>query len=220
MGIDHEKVFENLARLAVSCRACFDLKEVQAPDMDVAQPRWIGRGYWAAPDRVAILMCNPGQSPADTNGRRRAAAFLEQMESFRNGATSLRTLLDDQRGDMPLWGKPAGRFTRFYEMGLGLDLDKVAFANVAWCPTASNTYPRSMLDRCFSRHTGPLLRLLQPSILIASGSQARAFISDVRDLLPKTQIIEMLHYAHREGGVAERRELRRVRLALNRARLL
>jgi hypothetical protein len=89
---------------------------------------------------------------------------------------------------------------------------------VAWCGTAGNKYPRSMLRRCFEAHTGPLLRLLKPDIVLACGKGTHEFADSIRMLLPGVSVIETLHYAHCMGKAVERQELRQVRTALNRSR--
>jgi hypothetical protein len=97
-----------------------------------------------------------------------------------------------------------------------LILDDIAFVNIAWCPTHQNGYPAKMLRRCFSLHTGPTIRRLDPSVLILSGSQSKAFREEIKGACPRqVTIIETLHYAHREGSFAERQELLRVRSELS-----
>ena len=127
---------------------------------------------------------------------------------------TLRTVLEHQCDGMKLWGNSPGRFTGFYLDGLGLDLDEIAFANVAWCGSAKNRYPRTMLDRCFERHTAPLLDLLQPDAILASGGPTYRFAKNAAALRPGTCVMKVLHYAHRKGRVAEQRELSRIRSEL------
>jgi hypothetical protein len=187
---------------------------VVEPFITVAQPRWVGPNYWQSKHRVVILMLNPGQSRADE----RAEAFLVRIRSFRDGATTLRSILDHQREGMKLWGNSPGRFTDFYIDGLGLDLEEVAFANVAWCGTAKNRYPQTMLKRCFERYTAPLLDLLRPNVILASGGFTNRFAKQAATLTPGLHVIKVLHYAHREGRVAEQRELLRIRSELAKVR--
>lgn len=214
MSIEAKWEFENLARAATGCRECFTRREVSAPFIDVAQPRWVGQKYWESSFRVAILMLNPGQSRRDSEARE----FLRLIQEFRNRSIELRRILEGQREAMKSWGNPKGRFTAFYIDGLGLDFDDIAFANVAWCATANNSYPETMLDRCFELHTGPLLRILRPTVILASGSKAHSFGKKVCAILPEATVIKIMHYAHREGRAAEQRELLWVRSALKAAR--
>lgn len=213
MSTAAKRAFENLARDATKCRKCFTCGEVSAPDIDVAQPRWVGPRYWESSCRVAILMINPGRSP---RGSANARSFLVQIRAFRDGAPTLRTILDGQREAMESWAH--GQFRGFYIDGLGLDFEDIAFANVAWCATANNSYPRTMLDRCFELHTGPLLRILRPTVVLTSGSGAHHFGEKVCAILPEATVIKIMHYAHREGRAAGQRELTRVRSELTTAR--
>src|SRR5262249_38324031 len=73
------------------------------------------------------------------------------------------------------WGIRQGRFMKFYLDGLNLELDEVAFANVAWCSTAGNRYPPDMLKLCFAKHTRQLLKGLDPEVVLLSGSQVHSF---------------------------------------------
>ena len=213
-GIANEAAFETVARNAIECRECFTRGEVSAPFINVAQPRWVGPRYWNYPWRVLILMLNPGQSRPDAG----AKTFLKLIRQYREGTMELRSILEGQRESMRRWGNPPGRFTRFYIEGLGLTFDEIAFANVAWCGTAGNVYPRTMLARCFARHTGPLLQILRPDVVIASGRPAHAFAGQICELLPTTRVIKALHYAHREGRAVEPARRRRAAATPARAR--
>jgi hypothetical protein len=160
-----QQEFESLARAATKCRECFVVGEVTDPYIDVAQPTWVGPKYWDSPFRVTILMINPGQ----TDNTPRAKTLLLQIHNFRDGEIKLRTILDKHFKGME------GRFADFYIKGLGLDWDTVAFANVAWCATKNNDYPRTMLDRCFERHTERLLEILRPNVVL--GPAAKPVVS-------------------------------------------
>ena len=196
---------EQLARTATRCRDCFIDGRVTAPYIDVAQPRWVGPSYWDSRPRIAILMINPGRS---REGSTSARDYLPRLQAFRDGRLPLDGLLDIQRRNIEAGWR---RFREFFLEGLGLKLDELAFANVAWCATAENRYPRWMLDRCFSKHTGPLLRLLQPNLLLASGQPVRRFARQMDQLSPPAQVIEILHYAHRKGRAEQNSQLQRVR---------
>jgi hypothetical protein len=198
----------DLARTATKCRVCFTpLGDVVAPDIDIAQPMWVGPKYWTSNFRVTILMCNPGQGSQHGEWAKEVRA---EIRAFRDGTTDLRSLWDFQRDAMD-WSK-------FYIEGLHLNRDEVAFANVAWCATKGNCYPDSMLQRCFRDHTGPLLRLLRPNVVIAAGRKAQAFAQGVREMLPKANVINTLHHAHREGRAVTQRELAQVRSELAKCR--
>lgn len=206
MTTEKKQTFEDIARQATKCRDCFTLGEVIAARLDIALPRWIGEKYWGADFRILVLMCNPGEGLKYAESAERARGRLQQ---FRQGKEMLSAILTNQRN--------ASWLHRYID-GLRLDVDEVAFANVAWCATTGNKYPRTVLHRCFERHTEPLLRLLCPKIVLAAGGDVQAFLR-VRDVLPGApRVIPILHHAHRKGHKAERMELKRVRLELDGAR--
>jgi hypothetical protein len=205
---------ENLMREAMHCRECFARYGVEEPFITFAQPRWVGPRYSAAPFRVVVLMINPGES----KDRPSARAYIPRAQAFREGKSDFRTFIGPQRHDMEGWGQGSRNPVEFYIRGLDLDMDEIAFANVAWCGTKGNKYPRPMLDHCFERFTVPLLTLLRPTAVLASGSATHAYADRVRMLLPDAATIPMLHYGHREGDAVNRAELARVRQALAEAR--
>jgi hypothetical protein len=166
--------------------------------------------------RVVVLLLNPGQSRDDEGAR----GFLKHIQAFRAGSLKLDTILAGQRQVMPSWGSPPGRFGAFYLRGLGLDIDEIAFVNVAWCATKGNTYPQTVLGRCFQRHTSALLQLLTPEVVLACGRQTYRFADAIPELVPNVSVVRTLHYAHREGRLTEQRELRRVRAALSKSRTI
>jgi hypothetical protein len=206
MSIEGNRTLEDLARQATNCRECFTLGEVIAARIDVALPRWVGERYWSAHSRVLILMCNPGEGLNYAESAERARGRLHQC---RQGTETLGTIVKEQRD---------ASWSHFYTDGLQLDVDETAFANVAWCATRGNVYPRTVLDRCFERHTEPLLRLLCPNVVLAAGRKVQAFLR-VLDALPGTpRVIPILHHAHREGRKAKQIEFERVWRQLNEAR--
>ena len=109
------------------------------------------------------------------------------------------------------WGSPPGRFVKFYLEGMHLNLEEVAFANIAWCAEANNQYPSAMLNLCFNRHTKRLIQILSPNVIVLSGSNTYRFSKEIGMSLPHTTLIPTLHYAHRKGKVKEQQELERVR---------
>ncbi|MGQ0569239.1 MAG: hypothetical protein ACT4P5_06870 [Armatimonadota bacterium] len=86
---------------------------------------------------------------------------------------------------MESWGKPAGRFLRFYIRNLGLEFEEVAVLNVALCATVGNRHPNWMLNRCFDGHTGEILRQLDPSLVVVCGAGAQRFASAIKGLCPR-----------------------------------
>lgn len=198
-----------LCRHAVECRYCFEKFGVAAPLIDIAQPRWVGSKYWMANPRILILMLNPGSGDGRRDGK--DARFRNILHAFKNGSASLNDIFEHQVQDMPNWGNK-GRFLKFYKEGLGLNLSDVAFGNIAWCPTKENKYPPKMLARCFTTHTDSLIQILDPEVVVLSGTNTHCFEKNIKK--PNRRIIKTLHYAHRKGREAQQKELARVRTLL------
>jgi hypothetical protein len=192
---------ETIYRKATSCRECFDLSEVDSPVIDIAQPRWIGRRYFSTQPRVAIAMLNPGSGDNRLDTADKIA--LDVLRSFSSGTIRLEDVFSNQIKDMKFWGR--GRFLSFYTEQLGLKLNDIAMLNIALCATRHNLYPRSVLDRCFSTHTARLVALLNPDIILLSGSATHRFSKRMNGILPHAKVIPMLHFAHRKGKVTEAR---------------
>jgi hypothetical protein len=87
----------------------------------------------------------------------------------------------------------------FYEGVLGLDLDEIALANMAWCSEMRDNYPTWMLRECFHQHTQHLVRVLQPDVILLSGSKLEVFQTPLALACPAAQIVLTPHFAHREG---------------------
>lgn len=203
--------FESLAAKAVRCRVCFDLGEVKPALITRAQPRWVGPRYWETSPRIMIVLLNPGSGANRTDAA--DGRFLSLLDAFATNRGRLAAIMDHQADDILNWG--GGKCARFYLEGLGLKLEKVAFANVAWCATKENDYPLSMRSRCFALHTLPSATVLAPHVLLLSGSDTHRFASAFQDQLPDTRIVPMLHYARRKDLVTEKAELVRVRRIIN-----
>jgi hypothetical protein len=202
VSTDAKQTVEDLARKATTCRECFALGEVVAARIDIAQPRWIGEKYWSARLRIVILMCNPGEGLNYSQSVERARSRLDK---FRQGTLTVDAIVENQRN---------ADWSRFYFDGLQLDVDEIAFANVAWCATKGNIYPRTVLTRCFERHTEPLLRLLRPNVVLAAGRKVQTFLRRLSALPGTPRVIPILHHAHREGRNTEQLEFARVRREL------
>ena len=201
--------FEALCARAAACRRCFQGLSVAPSLIDIAQPRWVGSRYASAKRRVAVVMLNPGSGASRTDGADERSRQL--IRAFADGSGSLDAVFEHQAADMPNWGR-GGRFLPFCIDGLGLRLDEIAFANVAWCGTYGDRYPGKMLEDCFNRHAEKLLSILDPHVVLLSGCKTHRFADRVRELLPeRCSVILMYHYAHRKGLAAEKCELERVR---------
>jgi hypothetical protein len=201
---------EQLSRDATKCRFCFEHYGLAAPVTDIAQPRWIGPKYWESAKRVAIVMVNPG-SGENSKKKELNRQGLPMLYDFRDGSVSLSDLFKKQKIAMSQWGSSSGKFKDFYIDQLGLDLDEIALANIAWCADLKNEHPRSMLQECFSRHTSDLLKLLDPHIILLAGRVTQSFSKPIAENLPEATIVNMLHHAHREGNDASEAEWARVR---------
>ena len=204
---------ERLARNASKCRMCFEDASLglRAPTIAIAQPRWIGPGYWESRTRVLIVMINPGsgdgrQDGADAEMYRRLIAFRDDP------AATLASVFEHQRRDMPNWGRR--RWLKYYVDGLGLNIQEIAFANIAWCATQGNRYPLKMLSNCFKKFTAPLIELLSPRSILLSGSSVHGYKSNIQVIAPNARVICLMNHAHREGKIAEQNELDRVRKML------
>ena len=206
---------EDLAREACHCRSCFDDPNLglSAPTIAIAQPRWVGPRYWHSPQRILIALLNPG-SGESRNDDADDHMYRELLE-FRDKRRTLDAIFAYQAKDMPNWGR-SGNFLLFYVAGLDLELDDLAFVNIAWCATAGNKYPPQMLSNCYERFTSRLVAILSPRNVLLSGSKIPASVyRNMRSIVPNAKLIPMMHYAHREGTLAQDEELRRVRARLS-----
>ena len=198
-------------RRAACCRICFagDPK-VRPGIVDMAQPRWIGERYAIAKPRVLFILMNPGSGESDSAVYNEAARHL--MREYGDGRATLADVLTHQRAHMPDWGR--GRFLSFYTDALGLKLDDIAFLNIALCSTEENSYPSWMLHRCFDTHTGQLIRVLGPDLVLLSGRAVEPFRNAILNGSPRVRVETMLHYAHRKSNEEEARDLGRIRATL------
>ncbi len=198
---------DQLFRGAIRCNECFKDGHLRRSFIDVAHPRLIGKNYWACPVKILVLMINPGKG-RDDDAHRQAA---ERIRAFGSGRDTLAEIFQSQRDDLPNWGK----FMSFYVGELGLRVDDIALANVAWCSTEHDKYPDRMLDECFDRHTGSLVRLLNPDAILLSGSSIGRFKTKIEHLVPNARVILAPHYANREGCEYNQTHARRIRSELD-----
>lgn len=202
-------------RRAARCRICFAGEPTVRPGIvDVAQPRWIGERYASAEPRVLFILLNPGSGQSDSAAYNEEARRL--MHAYGDGRAKLADVLMHQRAHMPDWGR--GRFLSFYTDALGLKLDDTAFLNIGLCSTEDNRYPSWMLRQCFDKHTGQLVRVLDPELVLLSGSAVEPFRDFILNGSPRAQVETMLHYAHRESKDEEARDHGRIRALLERLR--
>jgi hypothetical protein len=135
--------------------------------------------------------------------------MYQKLIAFRDEqGVSLEQIFSDQVADMQNWGR--GRFWRYFITSIGLNIDEIAFANIAWCATAGNNYPIQMLSQCYEKFTSRLLEALSPDVILLSGSNVHSFSNRVQTILPNAKLFPILHYAHREGMQLEKREVKRI----------
>ncbi len=202
---------------SMKCRKCFVQGLAESAFIDVAQPRWMGPRYFGASVKVLIISLNPGAGNTPEK-QRLHVPFRQVLHAYRDGRKTCQDLFAFQRQYIPRWGTPPGRFVRFYMDGMGLTLDEVALANIAWCADAKNKWPGSMLSLCFHLHTGRLVAAIRPDVAILSGSGTHKYATEIERLVPRCRAVCTLHYAHRKNRDAERAELQRVRNEIMSAR--
>jgi hypothetical protein len=176
--------------------------------------------YFHADLRILVLLLNP----AGGHGRVKDSneTYVKHLENYRDARLPLDELFEKQKEDMSNWR----RFLPFYTAGLELDLEEIAFANIAWCASKNNQYPPAMLASCFRAHTAELIAILRPDFLILSGGDAQKFWKRWRKTKKAEEFLveevpeihPLLHFAHRKSGEREAMELYRVREAIRKAR--
>jgi hypothetical protein len=211
MNLDAQlEEIERIFRNAMFCHKCFEQNLVKSSLIDIPQPRWIGPNYISQKVKIALILLNPGAGniPEKQEANK---LFRQVLYKFKDGIIGLRELFHYERQHIPKWGTPSGRFKQFYLTGLGLELNNIALANIAWCSNAHNKWPRQMLDQCFQLHTIKLLNILDTSVVILSGSATHHYESEIKHALPRCSVVKLMHYAHRKGHQKEQAELQRVK---------
>jgi len=194
----------------MGCRLCFQEGIVSSPAIDMAQPRWVGPRYFETSPRILAVLLNPGSGGGYDEIL--ISTYLDHLRHYQQGRIGLDELFARQRNDMANWGRPSGRFLSFFEEGLGLNLDEIAFVNMAWCASASNRYPGRMLTNCFNKHTLGLMKILKPHGVLLSGKRVHNFGAEIRELIGRDiRVVPLPHYAHRKGRQWEAEELKRIR---------
>jgi hypothetical protein len=200
----------DLCRNAVGCNECFkDGSTLKRSFIGIPHPRAIGENYWTSQCKILVLMINPGKGRDDAAHRQ----ATERIRAFGSGANILGEIFQRQLDDLPNWG----RFVPFFCDKLGLQVDDIALANVAWCSTVRDKYPAWMLDKCFKLHTERLVKLLNPDAILLSGSNIHRFVASLKRAAPSARIILAPHYAHREGREYEETQVKRIRTELEEA---
>jgi hypothetical protein len=201
----------------MECHECFDQDLAESAFIDVAQPRWIGPRYFDASMKMMIISLNPGTGNT-TEKQQSNSSFRQILYDYKDGTKARQCLFAFEKEHIPRWGTPLGRFAKFYIDGIGLILDNIALANIAWCAAKGNKCGGRMLSKCFDLHTSKLIAAICPDIAILSGSGTHKYASEIERLVPRCKVVCMMHYAHRKGKDAEGAELLRVRKEIALAR--
>lgn len=166
--------------------------------------------------RVAIVMLNPGGG--GSTRKRGNIEWNKRLGAHAQRAATFRDVLAFQEHHMESWGRPPGRFLRYYTSSLGLSLAEIAFVNVALCATKGNICPAAMRHACFSKFTSRLLEELSPNLILLASSRLRSFSEAIRGICPTAQVVEVLHHSHREGRAAEQASLAGARQRISTSR--
>lgn len=208
-----DEKLEHICSRAVWCRVCFQQGLVKPALIELAQPRWVGPRYVESRPRIVAILLNPGAGKG--KGELGNDGLAKLLPRYRDGEIGLGQVFEFQRNHLRTWGRPAGRFLNYFVVGLGLDLESLAFANLAWCATQKDQYPDRMLKQCFGRHTGPLLEWLNPDVVLLSGAKVQAFRGMIAAECPMARMIGIPHFAHREGKASEEEALASARSEIN-----
>lgn len=205
----------NIYRTATGCRVCFEGDEAaEAPTIDIAQPRWVGRDYWRSKPRVLLLMRNPasGDFREDTGDQR----MRELLRAFRDGRLTLEAIFDQQIDDFKNWGLRTS-FYDYVTRSLELSFPRISVANIALCAIEGDKPPSIMLTRCFRLHTAALLRLLAPDLILLMGGAVQKFWQANLPENFNIRTFDVLAYAHRKGRGAEHAQLLRLKTEIGTA---
>ena len=194
--------FESIARRAVSCDYCFANARLVRPSVDdLAQPRYIGEGYWTSARKVVVIMPNPGAGAGTDQGIHGERRNI--LKRLRDSEAGMDEVFQHQFTDMINWGWPPGKFMAYIQVSLGLSINEIALLNLAWCATQGDEHPKFMLDACYEHHTEAALKVLSPDVIILSGGDPHKYRLKVSTLFPHSKIFNVLHYAHRKSRADE-----------------
>lgn len=201
---------EQIFQESLNCRKCFDMRMAEPALIDIAQPRFIGKDYFKTDHRIMVVCKQPGVGNKPEH-RELNKRFRKILYEYKNGKVGLEELFAFQAKAMKTWGNRPGQFTEFYITGMGLKLNHIAFANIAWCASKSDKTWKGMLNQCFGLHTGRLIKEIGPDLVILSGFKTHSYGRDIKNILPKCKIIKTLSYAHRKGEAKGNNELKKVK---------
>lgn len=165
----------------------------------------------ASDPRVAILLTQP--SPGGEGWRSHNTRLCELIGRYSKGHLPLRDIQVHNKRWMV-----ESRFRDFFLLGVGLSLDSIAVVNLAWCAAEGNPQDKRMLAACTKEFTTGMLRTLEPTILLLSGSKTHPFSRLLRDSLPMTDLVPTLSYMHRKSRFEEKAEAERIKGLIGRKR--
>lgn len=184
-----------LYKKAGSCRDCFTKELGRLPTGSgcrMPQPRYIGPQYWGSTPRIVVCMINPGA------GKQVEREFENLLVEFYTDQIPFYKVNDYLRKQMRVWG--GGQYERMLTHHLKLDINKIALMNIVLCPMVDineqNDNPAAAADNCYKRYTSKILRDLQPSIVILSGSSIHRFKQQIEDSVG-CDVVLGPHYASR-----------------------
>jgi hypothetical protein len=145
--------------------------------------------------RVVLVTLNPNQGTSAAHACANAS-FRQLLHLFRDGGQFTPVAEHTYRGLRTNWF--GGHFKTLYLDGFGLDLCKIALANIAWCATAGDDYPvDDLLRPCFKQNTGRLLSALKPDVVLLAGkTDGRKFLKDVQNACPQAEVGVVLHCSY------------------------
>jgi hypothetical protein len=110
---------------------------------------------------------------------------------------------------LDLWGWPPGKYGSTIQAH-GVSLEKIAVINLAQCPVPDDSYKRNQLEQCWTKWTSQMIAFLEPSIIVAQGTQVWKFLR--KRMMPvKAKLIEGVHHADRKSNKEKQRRFLTVR---------
>jgi hypothetical protein len=184
-------VIDRLCREAMWCDHCFEGgKLARTGSVTVPQPRPVPDGYWTSSPKTVLVLPNPnsGAAAPDVAGN---DVFDVLLHAYRDGGPYCPVAKHIYQGlKEGNWFR--GTFKELYIKGLGLNLDTLALANIAWCATRKED-EKHLWEACFERHTGPLLHELNPDVVLLGGDDAYRRRGEAWAQCPNTLIAKVLH---------------------------
>jgi hypothetical protein len=204
-----DQTIEEKLRQVMPCNVCFERGGLRRSQVDTPQPRPIGAYYETSDLRVVLVTQEPGAGTSSThvvdNER-----FRELLHHFRDGGPFEPVAEHTYAGLRANWF--GGFFQKLYIDEFGLDLEKIATANIAWCATEGNTSTgsrrtaeqrrrtieqmRQCRYNCFKLHTASLLSVLDPDVVLLAGGEADKFRTGVQAACPRAEVGKVLHCSY------------------------